>query len=126
MLHSFGLLSSFKDGHPGFVSDDYLSAIAAETSVAAVELEAAGVWDRRPGGYFIVKDDMVGMLISHNEEMAALAEECAQRRCHLPADRDGEVGGWLICTHCGVPLERPDGGPVALPDGGPIGPDPRA
>lgn len=32
---------------------------------------------------------------------------------------------WVVCTHCGVPLRRPDGGPVALPDGGRLGPDPR-
>lgn len=33
--------------------------------------------------------------------------------------------GWIICTHCGIPTGRPDGGPVALPDGGRLGCDPR-
>jgi hypothetical protein len=31
-MHGFGMLNSIRDGHPGFVSDDYLNAIAAETS----------------------------------------------------------------------------------------------
>jgi hypothetical protein len=32
---------------PGFVSDDYLTAIAAETTITALELQAAGMWERR-------------------------------------------------------------------------------
>jgi hypothetical protein len=123
-LHSFGIVDSIKDGHPGFVSDDFLNAISAKTTVPALELEAAGLWERREGGYFIVADDMVDMLINHNEEMDRLAGECEARGAHLPPD-DAHPVGWIICTHCGVPLSRPDGGPVALPDGGRLGADPR-
>jgi len=31
-LHTFGIVNSIQDGRPGFVSDDYLNAIAAETT----------------------------------------------------------------------------------------------
>lgn len=31
-LHTFGMMNSIKDGHPGFVSDEYLNAISAETN----------------------------------------------------------------------------------------------
>jgi hypothetical protein len=37
-LHSFGIVNSITDGHPGFVSDEYLNAISAETTTAALEL----------------------------------------------------------------------------------------
>jgi hypothetical protein len=57
-LHLHGILNSVSDGHPGFVSDDYLNAIGAETTLPAAELEASGIWERRPGGYFVVVDDI--------------------------------------------------------------------
>jgi hypothetical protein len=37
------------EGMSGFVSDSYLNAIAAETTTTALELEAAGMWERRDG-----------------------------------------------------------------------------
>ncbi|MBB5155905.1 hypothetical protein [Saccharopolyspora phatthalungensis] len=123
-LHSFAIINSIKDGRPGFVSDDYLNAIAAETTTAAVELEAAGMWERRDGGYFIVADEMVKMAINFNEQSNRKQDECAQRGAHLPPD-ESRKSGWVVCDHCGTPLERPDGGPVALPNGGPLGPDTR-
>jgi hypothetical protein len=48
------------------VSDDYLNAIAVETTTA-LELEAAGVWERRDGGYLIVADEMVKVAIDFHE-----------------------------------------------------------
>jgi hypothetical protein len=96
-------------------------------TTAALELEAAGMWDRRDGGYFIVADEMVKMAkmaIDFNERSDRLRTECAQRGEHPPSD-DGHKSGWVICGHCGIPLQRPYGGPVALPNGGPLGPDPR-
>ncbi len=119
-LHSFGIVNSIKDGHPGFVSDEYLNAISAETTTAALELEAAGLWERRDGGYLVVADDMVRMLINHNEEQDRLAGECQRRGRHIQSN-ERPKSGWIICDHCGVPLQRPDGGPIALPDGGPLG-----
>lgn len=122
-LHSFAIISSIQDGHPGFVSDDYLNAITAETTTTALELEAVGMWQRRDGGYFIVADEMVKMAINYGEHRDRREAECAHRATHLPSDAD--QSDWVICNHCGIPLQRPDGGPIALPDGGPLGPDPR-
>ena len=117
-LHGFAIINSIRDGHPGFVDDDYLNAISADSTIAVAELEAAGAWARRDGGYFIVADEMVEMAIEANERMARSAAECRARGAHPP---DPEAtGGWVTCEHCGIPLQRPDGGPVALPDGGPL------
>ena len=44
-LHTAGIVNSIQDGQPGFVSDDYLNAIAAETTTTVLELEAAGMWE---------------------------------------------------------------------------------
>lgn len=55
-LHSFAVMNSALKGRPGFVSDDYLNAIAAETTVTAMELVVAGVWERRNGGYRVVAE----------------------------------------------------------------------
>ncbi len=123
-LHTAGIASSIQDGQPGFVSDDYLNAISAETTTTALELEAAGMWERRDNGYLIVADEMLKVAIDFHERVGRQAAECARRGEHLPSGDDSE-SGWVICTHCGIPLERPDGGPVALPGGGPLGPDSR-
>jgi hypothetical protein len=123
-LHGFGIMNSIREGRPGFVSDDYLNAIAAETTLPAAELEAAGVWERRESGYFIVADEMLKMAIDFNEKMDRAQAECAARGEHIPSD-EGRKSGWVVCDHCGIPLQRPDGGPVAQPDGGPLGADPR-
>ena len=122
-LHAAGIVNSIEDGRPGFVSDEYLNSITAETTTTAVELETAGMWERRDGGYFIVADEMVKAAIDFNERTDRQETECARRSEHLPSG-DGE-SGWVICSYCGILLKRPDGGPVALPNGGPLGPDPR-
>ncbi len=120
-MHSYGSLNSISDGHPGFVSDDYLNAISAETTMVVAELELAGLWERREGGYAIRADWALREMINFNEETDRLEVECKARGAHIwPAEDDG---GWVICEHCMMPLERPDGGPVALPDGGPLGDD---
>jgi hypothetical protein len=122
MLHLQGGLDSIQVGQPGFVSDDYLNAITAETTTTAVELEAAGMWERRDGGYFIVHDQMLKMGIDFNEKTDRLEAECAERGGHLPSD-DGD--GWVICSHCTMLLGQPDDGPVAPPGRTPLGHDPR-
>ena len=120
-LHGAGVVNSIEDGQPGFVSDDYLNAIAAETTTTVLELEAAGMWERRDGGYFIVANEMVKMAIDFHERADRQRAECARRGEHPPSG--GGESGWVICGHCGIPLKRTDGGPVALPNGGPPGPD---
>ncbi|WP_396913654.1 hypothetical protein [Mycolicibacterium sp.] len=116
-----GVINSCADGTPGFISDDWLNAIPAKTTIAVAELEAGGLLERRQGGYFVLTDDLVKMVIDQNEEMDRTKAECAERGQHLQHDPD--ESGWVVCEHCGIPLERPDGGPVALPNGGPLGPD---
>jgi hypothetical protein len=81
------------------------------------------MWERRDGGYFIVADEMVKMAIDFNEQSDRQQAGCAQRGEHLPSG-EGRESGWVVCNHCGIPLERPDGGPVALPSGGPLSPGP--
>ena len=41
-LHAAAIASSIEDGQPGFVDDDYLNALAAETTTTALELEGGG------------------------------------------------------------------------------------
>lgn len=54
---------------------------------------------RRPGGYFVVADDMVKIAINYTEDIDRLRAECAQRGRHMPpADAEGE-SGLLICEH---------------------------
>lgn len=50
-LHTYAIIVSIKDGHPGYVRDDYLSAIRVETTVPALELSLAGLWTRDGDGY---------------------------------------------------------------------------
>lgn len=120
-LHGFAVINSIKDGTPGFVSDDYLNAISAETTTPALELEVAGVWERREDGYFIVKDEMLKIALDWGEENDARQAECLERGEHVAADGDQD-SGWIICANCGIPMQRPGGGPVALPNGGGLGP----
>ena len=90
-MHTFGIVNSIQDGQPGFVSDDYLNAIAAETTTTVLELEAAGMWERRDGGYLIVADEMLKVAIDFNEKTDRLEAECARRGEHLPSDGDDRV-----------------------------------
>jgi len=99
-LHVFAGLSSIAEGHPGFVSDDYLMAKSAQAKIAAAELEIAGVWRRRPGGYVVVGDDMIKTAISFSERLEA---ECARRGRHR-LYRQGRRSGAETCPHCGQSL----------------------
>jgi hypothetical protein len=50
-LHTFAIIVSIKDGHPGYVQDEYLSAVRVETTLPALELTLAGLWTREGNGY---------------------------------------------------------------------------
>lgn len=88
-------------------SASHLNAIAAETSIAAAELEAAGLWERREGGHFVVSDDVLTTAIDYSEHTRARETECADRGRHLPHEPDGS--GWIVCMHCGVSQRWPAG-----------------
>ena len=59
------------------MSDGYLNAIAAETTTTVLELESAGMWERRDGGYLIVADEMLKVAIGFNEKTDRREPECA-------------------------------------------------
>lgn len=68
-LHTFGMMNSIRDGHPGFVSDEYLSAIAAESDLTAAELCVAELWERVPGGYNILDPKILLFAVEADEAM---------------------------------------------------------
>jgi hypothetical protein len=74
-MHGFGMMNSIKDGHPGLVSDDYLNAISAETSITATELCTAGLWVRVHGGYEIMDEELLDMSIDGNRR-ARRMQQC--------------------------------------------------
>jgi hypothetical protein len=100
-MHVFAGLSSITEGHPGFVSDDYLIAKSAQAKIAVAELEIAGVWRRRPGGYVVVGDDMIETVINFSERLEA---ECARRGRHRIYGQ-GRQSGAETRPQCGQPLE---------------------
>lgn len=75
MLHSFAIQNSITDGHPGFVSDDYLNAITAATTTTAAELETAGLWGRVEGGYQVLDQSTLQMAIEVNERIERMEDE---------------------------------------------------
>lgn len=56
-LHTYAVIVSIKDGHPGYVRDDYLSAIRVETTLPALELTLAGLWTREGDGYRVCEGE---------------------------------------------------------------------
>ena len=115
MLHTHAIINSFEEGTPGFISDGYLNAISAETTVPAVELETAGLWERSDDGYVIHDNATINMVMDQRERMDKLESECEARGHHEPSESDSR--GWVYCTHCHSILQRTDGKPVAGPDG---------
>lgn len=101
-LHAFAGLCSIAEGHPGFITDTYLAGRSVHAKLAVAELEIAGVWRRRPGGYVVVGDDMIKTAINFGDQLDA---ECAKLDRHrLYRHGDGDSSGSQTCTHCGKPL----------------------
>jgi hypothetical protein len=100
-LHSFEIMNSVKDGTPGFVSDDYLNAIPAETSITAAELCTAGMWRRVEGGYEVLDQEMVDFAVTTGRRRTDRAEFCAATGGHEPHPEHPE-----ICSKCLDPLNR--------------------
>ena len=95
-LHTFGVLSSIEAGEPGFVSDRYLNAITAETSITTLELCLAGLWERTAGGYLVADTDTMSVALQIHGQLTDLAERCRRTGGHVtdPAQPDQ-------CTRCG-------------------------
>jgi hypothetical protein len=116
-------LNSIADGHPGFVSNEYLNAIQADTTIAAAESEAAGIWEHRPGGYFVVADEMVKIAINYNEELDRTPPSARSGS----ACRASGLGRVRLVNLRALLYSSPasESGPVALMNGGPLGPNQR-
>lgn len=84
-LHGAAIVNSVRDGTPGFISDDYLNAITAETTVTATELCMTGLWERdhERGGY-ILNDPMVADVVEMHERMNRDKGFCEATGGHTP------------------------------------------
>jgi hypothetical protein len=96
-LHGHAIVNSAQDGHPGFVPDEYLNAISAETTIAAAELCAAEMWRRVDGGYEVLDREMVEMAVNQFRKMDADREFCQATGGHEPMDEDPD-----LCRKCGA------------------------
>lgn len=103
MLHGSAIVNSVRDGSPGFISDDFLNAISAETTVTATELCMLGLWERddEQGGY-VIHDPMVEEVIEFNERMDRDKEFCDATGGHEPSSEEDGAG---ICGKCGAPIK---------------------
>jgi hypothetical protein len=97
MLHSHAIVNSAQEGHPGYVSDDYLNAISAETTVTAAELCAAQMWQRVDSGYELLDREIVDLAVEQLRKMDADREFCSATGGHEPMDEDPE-----LCRKCGA------------------------
>lgn len=100
-LHTFGVLSSIEAGNPGFVSDRYLNAIAAETSITAFELCVAGLWTRAVGGYEVSDGDTMTVALQIHIQLHDLAQRCERDGGHVVDATSAQ-----ICARCGRALGR--------------------
>jgi hypothetical protein len=95
-LHSFAIMTSVQEGHPGFVPDDYLNSIAAETTVTAAELCMAGFWERVEDGYQVIDREMLDMAIDADKRITDMMAACLKSGGHFA---DPERPQW--CSECG-------------------------
>ena len=96
-LHTFGVLSSIETGDPGFVSDRYLNAISAETSITALELCLAGLWERTSCGYRVSDADTLSVAEQIHGQLHDLAARCTRNGGHIVDPQHPEV-----CAKCGT------------------------
>lgn len=108
-LHGFAMVNGVQDGTPGFISDDYLNAIGAETTGTAAELCLVGLWARVEGGYE-THDPMVTEAVRFNDKMRQDAEFCSTTGGHQPDAEDP-----LFCAKCHAPLGTLPGPPKEHP-----------
>jgi hypothetical protein len=101
MLHTSGMVNAYRDGHPGFISDDYLEAITAETSATALELTVAGLWERVDDGYVVHDDEAVKFINEMHLRNAAREDACLEAGGHFPNDENPPY-----CSRCFVATDE--------------------
>ncbi|WP_437773471.1 hypothetical protein [Arthrobacter sp. KNU40] len=103
-LHSFGMINSVRDGNPGFISDDYLNAIAAETTLTAADLVGAGLWKRSSDGYLVTDPQMLEMVLDASERNK---DDFQYEPDGCPGHVRGPNSG-TRCRRCGIELDEDD------------------
>ena len=99
-LHVYAVLASIEGGHAGFVTDGYLDAVTADTSVDALELCTAGLWTRVEGGYRVLDSEVMRMASEVHRQLEELSAQCRASGGHVP---DPAHPG--LCRKCAVRLD---------------------
>lgn len=71
-LHTYGILVSIEVGQPGYISDEYLNSISAESSLAALELCLVGLWERTDQGYRVGEAETLRVAREVQRQLIAL------------------------------------------------------
>lgn len=98
-LHVYAVLASIAAKHAGWIGDDYLDDVNAETSVDALELCTAGLWTREPRGYRVRDSEVMRMAGEVHRQLEELSQRCRTSGGHQP---DAAYPG--LCRRCGVQL----------------------
>lgn len=96
-LHVYAILASIETGNAGFVSDGYLDSVAVDTSLAAIELCTAGLWERAAGGYDVLETETFRVASEVHRQLEELSARCRAAGGH---QRDATHPGQ--CRKCGV------------------------
>jgi hypothetical protein len=107
-LHVYATVAAETDGHPGFVSDGYLDAVAVNASIAAAELVRVGLWAREPAGYRVLDAQTV--------EFAGAATRWADRveaHCINGLGHVEDPGNPGHCEACHGPMPAAGGATTA-------------
>jgi hypothetical protein len=94
-LHTFAIVNSVEYGHLGLVPDEYLNAIAAETTIAAAELCANNMWRRIDGGYEVLDRETVQLVVDQSRKMDEDRQFCQATGGHEPRDDNPD-----LCRKC--------------------------
>jgi hypothetical protein len=101
LLHSHGMVNAQRDGHPGFVPTEYLEFVSADTTIAALELCALGLWERTTGGYRVLDTDAVERISGFFRRSDELKAECERRGGHVTMAKHPDV-----CDECGARIDH--------------------
>ena len=98
-LHVYAVLASIEADSAGLVTDTYLDAVTAETSVDALELCTAGLWTRVDAGYQVRDGEVLRMASEVHRQLEELSARCRATGGHEP---DAAHPG--LCRKCAVRL----------------------